>query len=77
MLSDDARKVLIVIWNDKRNTPFRMDPRYLTSIRLRSQRTEAGIKVAVNELVKMGFLSWDKKENCFRVLYSREDEKPK
>ncbi|MDQ0063832.1 putative deacetylase [Paenibacillus harenae] len=76
MLSDNARKVLLVIWNDKRNAPFRMDPRYLTFIRLRSQRTEAGIKVAVNELVKMGYLLWDKKENSFRVLYSREDEKP-
>lgn len=72
MLDDNARKVLTVLWNTNRNDPSKLDMPYLCQ---KSQRSEVQIKEAINNLVKEGYVLWDRATNTFRVLYSREKEK--
>ncbi|MGO4696609.1 hypothetical protein AB4Z50_20220 [Paenibacillus sp. 2TAB26] len=73
MLDDAARKVLTVMWNVYRNDPSIIDVYYLSQ---KAQRTEEQVKDAINELVKEGFVLWDRKANTFKVLYNREAAKP-
>ncbi|WP_054029026.1 hypothetical protein [Bacillus sp. FJAT-28004] len=73
MLDDTARKVLTVLFNVYRYNPSNIDILYISQ---RSLRTEDQVKDAINELVKEGFVFWDRKENTFKVLYSREEAKP-
>ncbi|WP_028611090.1 hypothetical protein [Paenibacillus harenae] len=68
MLDDTTRKVLTVLWNTYRNEPCRIDISYISQ---RSQRKEEQVKEAVNQLVKEGFVLWDRKENSFRVMTNR------
>ncbi|CAM4280342.1 hypothetical protein PAEN110709_06195 [Paenibacillus endophyticus] len=69
MLDDVTRKVLTVLWNVYRDDPSFIDVGYISQ---RAQRTEQQVKAAINELVKEGFVFWDRKANLFKVLYSRE-----
>lgn len=73
MLDDRARKVLTVLFNVYRNNPSSIDILYISQ---RSLRTEDQVKEAINELVKEGFIFWDRNENTFKVLYSRAEAKP-
>lgn len=72
ILSDVARKVLTVLWNQNGYKEFGVN---LKEISKKAQRTEQQIRDALNELYIEEFLLWDKKTNVFRLLYSREDEK--
>lgn len=74
MLDDNARKVLIVLWNTFQHEPFIINLTYLCQ---RSQRSETQIKDAINLLVKEGYVLWDKNANTFRVIYSREHLNPR
>ncbi len=73
MLDDVARKILIVMWNINRDELSTIDVGYISH---RSQRTPQQVKDAINELVKEGFVLWDRQANMFKVLYSRESLKP-
>ncbi|MGO4371969.1 hypothetical protein AB4Z21_14490 [Paenibacillus sp. MCAF20] len=72
MLSDDARKVLAVLWSLNRYGEFKVD---MKELRRKSQRTEPQVRDALNELYKEGYLLWDKLNGIFRLLYSSELEK--
>lgn len=74
MLDDNARKVLIVLWNTFQHKPSKINVPYLSQ---RSQRSEDQIKDAINLLVKEGFVLWDRNANTFQILYSREHLKPR
>ncbi len=74
MLDDVTRKILTVMWNINRDELSTIDVGYISH---RSQRTEQQVKAAINELVKEGFVLWDRQTNMFKVLYSREDLKLK
>ncbi|WP_054029202.1 hypothetical protein [Bacillus sp. FJAT-28004] len=73
MLDDTARKVLTVLFNVYRNNPSSIDILYISQLSL---RTVDQVKDAINELVKEGFVLWDRKANAFKVLYNREAAKP-
>lgn len=73
MLNDTTRKVLTVLFNVYRDNPSFIDVFFISQ---RTLRTEAQVKEAVNELVKEGFVFWDRKANTFKVLYCREEAKP-
>ena len=74
MLDDVARKVLTILWNTYRNDPFTIDVAHISH---RAQRTDGRVKIAINTLVKEGFVLWDRQSKNFRVLYNHEDAKPK
>lgn len=65
MLSDDARKILIVAWNLYRNEWVRID---VSEIVLRSGRDERRVRAALNELVRAYYI--DHKDGVSRVLRS-------
>lgn len=67
MISDDARKVLAVIWNMYRHEWVNIIPD-LPTICLRAGRTERVVRDSLNELVKAGYL--DHKDGKTLIIWS-------
>ncbi len=74
MLSDDARKVLLIVWSMYRSE-WANYTKDIPVICRRSGRTERRARDALNELVKLGYL--EHKEGHTRVLFASELQREK
>ena len=69
MLSDNARKLLRVLFNSNRHDPAKMD--YLELLRM-SQRDLETIMDALAELQAEGYIDWDREAGAAKVLQAFE-----
>ncbi|WP_020621158.1 hypothetical protein [Paenibacillus daejeonensis] len=69
MLSDNARKLLRVLFNSNRHDPAKMD--YLELLRM-SQRDMETIMDALAELQQSDYIEWDRDAGVARVIYAFE-----
>lgn len=74
MLSDDARKILAIVWSMYRSE-WAIYTKDIPLICQRSGRSEKRVRDALNELVKLGYL--EHKEGFTRALFASPLEREK